>query len=260
MQYHNGIILKKYIETHNLTIKQKYSILLQICNIITLLYKGGYLHGDLHAENIMVTPTTKKYFIFQKKKIPHYGIQLSAIDYGYVMHKKFKKYSGIKRHFSLMSELFYNCLFKLHILKHEKLENNCDKLNKKLPWFININFEDNGIKKIFINYPQFFIKYFNEYLQIFPKAKKLKNSVLPLIKNSNNLSSLYVENDNDLYFMFILERINIRFALEYPKEYMKLFGWCSEPEFILPKKDVIEIMKLNTPNKMINYFISRIFQ
>ena len=33
---------------------------------------------------------------------------------------------------------------------------------------------------------------------------------------------------------------------------------CSEPEFILPKKDVIEIMELNTPNKIVKYLLSKI--
>jgi hypothetical protein len=36
-----------------------------------------------------------------------------------------------------------------------------------------------------------------------------------------------------------LYKIEYNFALEYPEEYMKMSGWCSIPEFTLPKNEVL---------------------
>lgn len=259
LDYHNGTTLRKYMQTHTLTTKQKYSILLQIAKMIWLLYKGGYIHNDLHAENIMVSPTSQKTFTLFGKKIPYFGIQLSAIDYGMVMNNNFKTYSGIRRHLGksiyLMTELFYNCLFKLHVINYEKLIVDCEKQKKMLPWFKDGNFEEKGIKKIFKNYPNFIEKYLENYLMVFPKARKLMNKIKPQITNNKDLS--YAGNENDLYFKFVLERLDMRFALEHPKEWKEIMGWCSEPKFILPKKDVIKLMEQNTPIKFINFLLSK---
>jgi hypothetical protein len=94
------------------------------------------------------------------------------------------------------------------------------------------------------------------YVKIFPNSKKLMKELKPQITNNSNLS--YIGNENDIYVKFILERIDMRFALEHPKKWKKIMGWCSEPIFILPKKDVLEIMEQNTPRKFINYLLSKI--
>jgi serine/threonine protein kinase len=260
LDYHNGITLRKYMQKYTLTIKQKYSMLLQIAKIIWLFYREGYVHSDLHAENIMVSPTTKETFTLFGKKVPYFGIQLSAIDYGMVMNNKFKTYSGLRRYLGkniyLMTELFYNCLFKLHIINYENLIVDCEKQKKMLPWFQDGMFEEKGIKKIFINYPDFIEKYLDYYVKFFPNSKKLMDELKSQITNNSNLS--YVGNENDIYVKFVLERIDMRFALEHPKKWKKIMGWCSEPKFILPKKDILEIMEQNTPRKFINYLLSKI--
>jgi len=260
LDYHNGITLRKYMQKYTLTIKQKYSMFLQIAKIIWIFYREGYVHSDLHAENIMVSSTTKETFTLFGKKVPYFGIQLSAIDYGMVMNNKFKTYSGLRRYLGkniyLMTELFYNCLFKLHIINYEKLIVDCEKQKKMLPWFQDGMFEEKGIKKIFVNYPDFIEKYLDYYVKFFPNSKKLIDELKSQITNNSNLS--YIGNENDIYVKFVLERIDMRFALEHPKKWKKIMGWCSEPKFILPKKDILEIMEQNTPRKFINYLLSKI--
>ena len=261
LDYHGDTTLRNYMETHKLTLKQKYSMLLQICKIIMLLYEGGYMHKDLHANNIMVSPTTKEYFTLMGKKVPYYGIQLSAIDYGEVMHEKFGiPYMRMKRHFIenkymyLMTEMFKDCLFQLHIMNYEKMIADCRKKKKGLPWESDSYYLHKGLKQIFINYPEFVEKYKETYLKSFPKARELFDYVQSQIRTSNQyIFPMIVNKENDLYFMHVLDRLEMRFALEHPEDYKKIMGWCSEPEFILPKKDVIEIMELNTPNKIVKY-------
>ena len=67
-----------------------------------------------------------------------------------------------------------------------------------------------------------------------------------------------IGNENDIYFWFIVNRLEFHFALEHPDEYKKIFQWCSNPEFILNRKEVLEILKLNTATKYIKYLLSKI--
>ena len=76
-------------------LKVLYSIALQICKIIDCLYEGGYSHSDLHPGNIMINRTGTKYFELFGHTIPYNGYQLTVIDYGNVVHKKFSK--GLKK-------------------------------------------------------------------------------------------------------------------------------------------------------------------
>jgi serine/threonine protein kinase len=89
LEYHGTTTLYKFLSTKNLTDKKAISFMLQICKIIYLLYQGGYSHNDLHFNNLMIKKTSKKYFTFMNKNIPYCGYQISAIDFGKVLHKKF---------------------------------------------------------------------------------------------------------------------------------------------------------------------------
>ena len=89
LDYKGKNTFSKFILIHSISPKQMRSFILQIIKITLLLYKGGYSHSDLKSDNIMINKTKEKYFTFQNKKISYYGYQLSAIDYGMVIHKKF---------------------------------------------------------------------------------------------------------------------------------------------------------------------------
>jgi hypothetical protein len=61
---------------------------------------------------------------------------------------------------------------------------------------------------------------------------------------------------NDVIAFF--QKIEINFALDHPKEYAKLTGWCSAPVFTLPKKDVLEILECKTRNDYYKLFMKKI--
>ena len=82
------IILKDVI--NSLSKLQIYSMIAQITYILYLMNKNGYTHNDLHSKNIGVVKTIKKYLTILNNKIPLLGYQYKAIDYGMVLHKKYK--------------------------------------------------------------------------------------------------------------------------------------------------------------------------
>ena len=105
---------KIFINKKNLSIYQIYSIMLQICKIMYVLYEGGYSDNDLHLDNIMITPTKKKTFNLMNRRIPYNGYQISAIDYGNILHKKYninykeEKEFLINREGWMFNEMFYS--------------------------------------------------------------------------------------------------------------------------------------------------------
>ena len=54
LDYKEGITLKDFLLNNKLSEQQIYSILLQVCKVIMILYNGNYSHGDLHLENIII--------------------------------------------------------------------------------------------------------------------------------------------------------------------------------------------------------------
>lgn len=73
-----------------LTLKQLYSAIIQITYICYLMNKHGYSHNDLHQGNIGIKKTKKKYIKILSKKVPTYGYIYVAIDYGSILHEKYK--------------------------------------------------------------------------------------------------------------------------------------------------------------------------
>ncbi len=116
-----------------------------------------------------------------------------------------------------------------------------------------------ALKRLFIDYPEFIEKYKETYLMGFPKARELFDYVESQVRTSNQyIFPMIINRENDIYFVFVLNCLEMRFALEHPKEYKKIMGWCSEPEFILPKKDVAKLLDMNTPNKFVRFLLSKI--
>jgi serine/threonine protein kinase len=81
-EYKGNTTLNDFLESGKIISSKIFlSFCLQLAKIVLLLYKGGYSHNDLHPGNIMINKTNIKYFSFNGKKIPTYGIQLQVIDY-----------------------------------------------------------------------------------------------------------------------------------------------------------------------------------
>ena len=74
-----------------LSIKQIYSMIIQLTYTIQLLHSVNYVHGDIHNRNIGWVKTSRTTKIkLGKLNIPTYGYIFKLIDYGMVMKKSNK--------------------------------------------------------------------------------------------------------------------------------------------------------------------------
>jgi hypothetical protein len=261
-EYKGNKTLQQYLYNNKLTIPQTYSIILQICNIMLILYNGGYSHNDLHTGNIMLNLTDEKTFTFLNKKIPFYGLHISAIDYGYVLHKKFEinykdnKYLFLENRKAFFFEELYNNII-LVIINFDKYINDCKKMKQKLPWENNIDTHGNGIKIIINEQHEFFTTTKNKYIELYPKSKEL----MYLVEKNINKSPIYkiVKNKEDRqYFSKVMAKIVLEFRILHPKLHSEYFKWCSYHKCNLPKQDILDIMLLTSVGELFNYLIEKI--
>lgn len=71
-----------------MTMKERYSMIIQLLYINYLIQSNGFVHGDFHHGNIgVINVAKKKNVMIFGKKIPTFGNQFVAIDYGGVLHK-----------------------------------------------------------------------------------------------------------------------------------------------------------------------------
>ena len=217
MDYLGSISLYDYLQTSP-PAKKIYTILLQICKINKIMSDMKYSHNDLHPSNLMVTQTKS-------------GIQLVAIDYGNVTNASYgKAYSNDSEEYyflDLTKSLFY-------VLQNRpKLEKNCRLQKKKFPYEIKKKYEEDVWEMLFQKYDKIIDAYAEKYLRLYPHLRK---SYLEFKKGGGS-------SKND---MMIQLKIMNNFAIDHPQEYMKVTGWCSPPEFTLPKKDILEILGCKT--------------
>ena len=218
MDYLGSTSLYDYLQTSPPS-KKIYTILLQICKINKIMSDMKYSHNDLHPANLMVTENS--------------GLQLVAIDYGNVTNASYgKAYSNDSEEYyflDLTKSLFY-------VLQNRpKLEKNCRLQKKKFPYEIKKKYEEDVWEMLFQKYEKIVDAYAEKYLRLYPNLRK---SYLEFkIGGGSN------KKKND---MMIQLKIMNNFALDHPQEYMKVTGWCSPPEFILPKKDSLEILGCKT--------------
>lgn len=80
--------LKSVIDS--ITMKQLYSIIVQISHICFLLRSNGYSHNDLHTKNIGIIKTSAdEYIKISNKRVCSHGIKIKVLDFGTVMHEKY---------------------------------------------------------------------------------------------------------------------------------------------------------------------------
>ena len=265
-EYKGKKTLEQYLFNNTLTTNQTYSIILQICNIMLILYDGGYSHNDLHSANIMLNYTEEKTFMFKNKKIPYYGLQISAIDYGLVLHKKFKinykdyyRKGFLENRKAFLFEELYSKIINV-IINWDKYVGDCIKMKDKLPKKFQMysTFND-GIKIIINEYQDFFIEAKNKYVKLYPKSKELIDSVE---KNINKLSiwEIIKNNKNEPFFWKVMHRIIHEFRILHPKLYSKYFSWCSYHKCNLPKQECLDIMLMTNVDELFNYLINKIIK
>jgi len=82
----DSTLSNKLIE--EMSLGQRYSMLIQLFYINHLIQSNGFVHGDFHRGNIGVINVSKdKNVKIFNKMIPTFGYQFVAIDYGGVLHK-----------------------------------------------------------------------------------------------------------------------------------------------------------------------------
>ena len=86
----------EYVDTtlykilNKLNINELYSIIIQLAYSIFLMHKNHYTHNDLHFDNIGIIKTNKTNIYIFNYKIPTFGNIVKIIDYGAILHKKYK--------------------------------------------------------------------------------------------------------------------------------------------------------------------------
>ena len=262
LEYKEGITLKDFLLKNTLSEKQIYSILLQLCKIILILYNGGYSHSDLHLDNIIINNTKNKYFDFMDKKIPFNGYKINVIDYGFSLHEKYGKYYKkiIKMNGGNIEKYMFNEMFVATykiINNNIKYINDCTKLKKKLPSEHKDYKLDSLFKQIISKHKNFYKTTKDKYLQIYPNA----NKILKYYENS-----LSINTDKEIYelynkkhymdFLQLINRIQYEFHLLYPKLYAKYEKWCSYYEHLLPNDVVLKLLNINNYKEYVDYLIS----
>jgi len=260
IEYKGKMNLHTFLIKHKVSEKCILSFMLQICKIILILYKGGYSHADLHGQNIMVNPTTKKYFYIDDKKVPYYGYQLSAIDYGLVLHNKFDmKLKGNRKLFLedrekwMFNEIFYNhCDMTMNI---PKMVDACKKANKILPWERKTNTYNLGTIRMIKSHPDFIKIMRDKYLKVFSGAEKLFDKVLQVVSrdDSVDISDFVRGKKEEYYFWDIINRIVNEFMIYFPDKFSSYWKWCSVPEFLISKNILLDIQVIDNYKKYIEY-------
>lgn len=93
---------------NTITTEQFYSFLAQISYIALLMKESGYTHNDFHGENLGVLYVNKnKKINILGYLIPTFGLQFKAIDFGNVLHSKYKLNKNEKKlyNFYMKNEL-----------------------------------------------------------------------------------------------------------------------------------------------------------
>lgn len=235
------------------------------------MYKGGYSHNDLHVgTNIMVTKTKKKYFILNNHKVPFYGLQCIAIDYGEVSHEKFrinykkhpyKKMFSINRDKHAFTEIFIST-YRL-LSNYDGLIDDCINSKKKiLPW-INNNLWSNGMKKLMNKHKIFFKSRIEKYGNLYHEYKKDLQYIFENKKSKTNIDQLIIDKkitkanfyNNYDYFYNILYKINEEFRYYYPNLFKKYFGWCSVRKIEIPEKYFLRLLHANNYKELVNVYL-----
>ncbi len=251
--------LEDFLGENKITEKMVYSFCLQICKMIQILYNGGYSHNDLHPGNIMINKTNDEYFNFMDKKISYEGYQLTAIDYGSVIHKKFLG-SDISKKFLynrdewLFKETFYTTMYVIDGLSRNIKD--CKDLKKPLPWELKISEE--AIMKILLNHPDFYNKVKGKYFNLFPKGKELVELVFKKIHKNESYFDIIKNDKNKYYYQQIMKRINYEFQAVYPEDFTKYWNWCSVHHSLIPLKTLQKILTFDDFNNYCTFLIGQI--
>jgi serine/threonine protein kinase len=167
---------------YKLTKKQLYSMIIQLFNIIDILRRNNYIHGDLNLNNIGVIKTQNKYIIINGLEIPTYGYIYKLIDFQYVLNKNDIKNEYEKNKYNELYENEY-----INILNN----------------FIKIKEPENKLKFYFFienkkyNTTNLFFKYLERNMSII--CKKDIYYIIDNIDNYDRILSYFYDKINNTY-------------------------------------------------------------
>jgi len=273
-EYKGDITLESYMKNNTLSNIEFYSLILQLCHIQLLLFKGGYSHNDLHSGNITINKTNKKYFKLLNKKIYFNGLQISIIDYGNALYKKFniKKNKYINFFLTNTKQYMYNEIYRFIVLL------------LKIPYIHYKNIEYTIlINKIIKNHSDFFNEFKNNYNKLFLQYE----NIFTIIQNNNE--TLYkilsnnevIHNNIKIECLLLIYKMTDQFFILYPNLFVKYSNLkvCKEQSastntplelcsvypselhnYICPisTNDAYILLKINDINVLINFCLSKI--
>lgn len=251
IEYKSDINFKVFLATKKLSYQNYKSFFSQIIKIFSIQQKGGYFHDDLHNENIMVKKTNNKYFTIDNKKISFQGFQLSAIDYGLILHKKYKlnKNYNYKMLIKNPKRMYFEKIKEkilVLILNIDKHSYWYEKKNKTEIWDKNPHPFDSLIKKIIKNHFSFWKNAKNRYIKVISHNKDTL-AIMNKIENSKKTIHFIIEkhdykekNENNIWLL--LNIIANEFYIYNTKLHEKYFGWNYHFDLPIPKKIAFDIL------------------
>jgi hypothetical protein len=175
---------RKFLKTSNSPMSTILDVYIQIFNIINILQKEGWMHGDFHIGNIGLVKTEEPTIIIQGHHIPTHGYLVQAIDYGTVKHMKNPSYD-IYRLFAQVYDTDEKHHWGLHSLKKPTLTpTQLTKIKSHLP-------KGDGFIQTNLSIILFGILFPTEFKKQYPNIQLLHylddSTILYLIKNMKKI-------------------------------------------------------------------------
>ena len=254
MEYKENVTpLKQLFTKLQPTVAQIYSIMTQVCNISLILNKGGYFHNDLHPENILYRMTGKETFKILDREVPFNGIQLTAIDYNLMLHKKFG--DSFERKKKVYKQMKF--IIEMIIARGSYYFETKNKSKKGVSNEFGENRLTMVIWNIYNKHKKFYDYSKKKYGSLFPNGLKPFNNVESNIGNGQSLVSMVGTRDKD-DFWEIINRIYYEFLVTHPNEYAKYYGLIKPEKPVIPRDDVLEFLMCVTGEEIVAFCIKKL--
>ena len=200
---------------NTITQEQFYSFLAQISYIALLMKESGYSHNDLHGENVGVLYVNKnKKLNILGNEIPTFGLQFKAIDFGNVLHNKYKLDKNEKQIHKLYLKEEINRLIRRMII----FENKINYPNKLITPDKSIELLNKIKKHSLFQITKDLSKNYDDRFIIF-------QLLFPNEFQKIYLNEKYVET---VYPIYKIDLVDFIFLLNNKSNYKKIIKFCSE--------------------------------
>lgn len=236
MEYKNSETLLQYMTRRDLTKSQMTSILLQIANIILILGKGEYAHGDISPNNLIVCETNEEYFTMGNKNVPFHGLHVTIIDYGFVKHRKyniqldkFERWFLNKEKFMFIELLFFIVsLLSFELVMNERCTSEYNYKNYRVETKYEMITKYNNVYNT--------IK--NKYIDIFPKMRSVFNNYV-----GKNIKQKIVQSYSREHTL-IWKLIKCDLQYSHPKIFKSVYRPCVDIISPYSRDELLSLLQL----------------